>query len=353
MTTAMGTNKTTRHHVIIGNGVAGSQAAATLREREPDARVTILTLSSLLFYNRYDLPKVFRGHRDWREFLAFSADYYRKWRIEMRRCSRVAGVDATRRVVMLDHKEEIRFDTLLVASGGRGYIPEELTDFRPLMHGFSSFTEAMATAGDVPDKGHVIILGGDMIGLDLARTLIETRYRVTLVVGPHTFWPHEVSESERPGLIATLEQMGFAVVEAADVGGIASIEAGARGLSARRVLFKDGSELYGDVVMPFFGLVPSVEFMLGSGVDIERGLLVNPALRTTDESIYAAGDVCQIWSDSERRYRFYYGWKNVRAMGALAARNISGGTDPWLPAQDERLHVTDDGKIHSPFWEYE
>jgi NAD(P)H-nitrite reductase large subunit len=348
----MGTSKTTRHHVVIGSGVAGSQAAETLREREPDARVTILTLSSLLFYNRYDLPKVFRGHRDWREFLAFPADYYRERRIGMRRCSRVAGVDATRRVIMLDHKEEIRFDTLLVASGGRGYIPEELTDFRPLMHGFSSYTEAMTAANDVPDKGHVIMLGGDMIGLDLARTLVDTRHRVTLVAGPQTFWPHEVSEGERPGLIATLEKMGIEVVEGADAGGIASIEKGARGLSARRVLFKDGTELYGDVVMPFFGLVPSVEFMLGSGVDIERGLLVNPALRTTDESIYAAGDVCQIWSDTERRYRFYYGWKNVRAMGDLAARNISGSTDPWVPAQDEKLHITADGNIQSPFWEY-
>ena len=86
---------------------------------------------------------------------------------------------------------------------------------------------------------------------------------------------------------------------------------------------------------------------------IERGLLVNPALRTTSEGIYAAGDVCQIWSDADKRYRFFYGWKNVRAMGDLAARNIAGGDDPWVPAQDEKLHISDDGKIQSPFWEYE
>jgi NADPH-dependent 2,4-dienoyl-CoA reductase/sulfur reductase-like enzyme len=89
----MTATKNARHHVVIGSGVAGSQAADTLREREPDARVTILTLSSLLFYNRYDLPKVFRGHRDWREFLAYPAEYYKDHRIEVRRCSRVAGVD--------------------------------------------------------------------------------------------------------------------------------------------------------------------------------------------------------------------------------------------------------------------
>jgi len=95
-----------------------------------------------------------------------------------------------------------------------------------------------------------------------------------------------------------------------------------------------------------------VEFMLGSGVAIERGLLVSPTLRTTDASILAAGDVCQIWSALERRYRFYYGWKNVRAMGDLAARNLTGEDEAFEAAQDETLHVHDGVTIHSPFWEY-
>jgi NADPH-dependent 2,4-dienoyl-CoA reductase/sulfur reductase-like enzyme len=105
--------------------------------------------------------------------------------------------------------------------------------------------------------------------------------------------------------------------------------------------------------MPFFGVAPSLDFMLGSGVDIERGLLVSPDLRTTNPNIYAAGDVCQIWTDREHRYCFYHGWKNVRAMGELAARNITGANEPWVPTQDESLQLTKDGKIHSPFWEYQ
>ena len=84
-----------------------------------------------------------------------------------------------------------------------------------------------------------------------------------------------------------------------------------------------------------------------------KGIRVDETMMTSVPDIYAAGDVCQIWSDAEKRYRFFYGWKNVRAMGDLAARNIAGGDDPWVPAQDEKLHISDDGKIQSPFWEYE
>jgi 3-phenylpropionate/trans-cinnamate dioxygenase ferredoxin reductase component len=341
-----------RHHVIIGSGVAGAQAARTLRTREPEARITMLTMSALPFYNRYDLPLVFRGRRDWHRFLVDAPDYYLENRIELRRCTQVANVDALAKTITLAHNETIAYDTLLVASGGRAYLPEDMTEFRHLLDGFGSYEQAIEVKRKVPDGGTVMILGGDMIGLDLVRTLLDTGYKVTLIASDHTFWPHVVDDAQRAELLAVLGKMGAEVIVGLHEGNIVSIQPGAKGLPARRVAFGSGLERYADVVMPFFGLSPSVEFMLGSGVDIERGLLVNPSLRTTNESIYAAGDVCQIWSAPEKHYRFYYGWKNVRAMGELAARNLTGDNDVFEPTQDETLHIRDGATIHSPFWEY-
>jgi len=342
------------HHVVIGSGIAGAQAVATLRARDPDARVTMITLSALHCYKRYDLPRIFRGCRDWRELLAQPPSYYDDQRITVRRATKVANVDTSRGMIQLSHNEEIRFDTLLVASGCRGHLPEELADYKDLIHRFSTFQDAMTVARALPEGGRVIMLGGDMLGLDLARTLIDTGHRVTLIAGEHTFWPHPVTVEQRDRLMGVLHDMGIEVVDGETVGGgIAAIEAGPPGMPARRVVFRDGGDRYGDIVMSFFGLVPSVEFMLGAGLDIERGILVNPSLRTTDERIYAAGDVCQIWSDQERSYRFFYGWKNVRAMGDIAARNMTGAAEAFVPAQDEGLAITPEGQIHSPFWEYE
>jgi NAD(P)H-nitrite reductase large subunit len=105
--------------------------------------------------------------------------------------------------------------------------------------------------------------------------------------------------------------------------------------------------------MPFCGLVPSVEFMLGSGVDIERGLLVDPKLRTTDEYIWAAGDVRQIWSAEENAYRFYYGWNNVRAMGEVAASNMAGEDKPFVGSTAETLRIDDKGHVDSPLWRHD
>lgn len=340
-----------RHHVIIGSGVAGNQAAETLRARDADSRITMITVSRLPFFNRYELPRVFYGERDWRKLVIYPAQYYRDQRITLRRATKVVNVDSERQALLLEHKETIHFDTLIVASGAAAWLPAELVEYRALMHGFGIFREALAVADALPAKGHAILLGGDTIGLDLARTLVSVGQRVTLVAGAQTFWPHEVTEAERPTFIHALEKMGLTVIDAAAHLGIAQIAAGGSGLPARKLTFGDGQELYGDVIMPFFGVAPSLNFMLGSGVDIERGLLVSPTLRTTNPHIYAAGDVCQIWTESQHRYCFYHGWKNVRAMGELAAKNATGADEPWLPAHTEALRLTETGGIVSPYWE--
>ena len=105
--------------------------------------------------------------------------------------------------------------------------------------------------------------------------------------------------------------------------------------------------------MPFCGLMPSLEFMVGAGVDIERGLLVNPRLQTTNSNIWAGGDVCQIWSPEENRYRFYYGWKHVKEMGRVAAFNMTGGDEAVRTYQEDELFLNDKGEIDSPLWEFD
>lgn len=344
---------TSHRYVIIGNGVAGNHAAELLRDRDPDGRVTIITNSRLPFYNRYLLPQLFRGHRDWREFLAHPPEHYQERRIHVRRDSWVVTIDPRERQVVLGHNESVGYDTLLVATGGRCYLPEELVECRSLLHGFGSYEHALAVRKALPDKGTVVMLGGDMIGLDLARTLLAIDCRVVLVTGESTFWPHRVAPEERAPFLASLERMGVEVIDGDAVGGVAAIERGAPGLPARRVVFRQGGDVYGDVVMPFLGLSPSVEFMLGSGADIERGLLVSTGLVTNDPHIFAAGDVCQIWSAEGHAYRFYYGYKNVRAMGAVAAINMTGGDEHFSTTQDETLRLNDQGHIDSPFWAYD
>jgi NAD(P)H-nitrite reductase large subunit len=339
-----------QHYVIIGNGVAGNEAAHQLRQRDPNSRITIVSAGRLLFYNRYQLPRMFHDECDWRDFLVHAPEYYDDNRIVVRRNSPVTTVDAARKMLMLAHKEEVQYDKLLVASGGSAYLPEELADSAHLLDRFLTYRDACKMRDTLPKGGKVIMLGGDVLGLDLARNLVDEGYGVTVVTSEQTFWPHRVDKKERPKFIDALRQMGMEIIEDARV---ARVEEGVKGMSARRVLFADGREIFADVVMPFYGLVPAADFMVGSGVDMERGLLVKPDLRTTDASIWAAGDVCQIWSGEENRYRFYYGWKNIKRMGEIAGRNMTGDDAAIETFSDDALYIDKKGRIGTPYWEYD
>jgi NAD(P)H-nitrite reductase large subunit len=262
----------------------------------------------------------------------------------------VTRVDPQRRVLMLAHREEVGYDALLIASGGGGYLPPRLTEYAPLFHRFGTYRTAVATADALPDGGTVLMLGGDILGIDVAHAMAASGRRVILIASEQVFWPHKVEADGCPPLFEALEHAGIEVIENA---AIDRIEGSTNGGAARRVVLADGREIEGDVVMPFFGLVPSLEFMVGSGVDIERGLLVNPELKSTDAHIWAAGDVCQIWSADENAYRFYYGWQNVKAMGELAAHNMTGGEQPFQTFGEEALSVDGQGRLHSSFWDYD
>ncbi len=338
------------HHVVIGNGIAGSHAAAVLRERDPKSRVTVISAGALLFYNRYELPDIFRGRRDWVDYLVHPPGYYEERNITLRRKTIVSEVDPVRHLISLLHRETMSYDQLLLATGGSAYIPERLLDHRGLMHGFNNFRVGMKAFHALPEKGTVTMLGGDVLGLDLARTIVDTGFRVQLVAGDRTFWPHVIDPAMRDTYLACLEKMGIEVIDGRQV---VRIEKSANGGDGRKAVFDDGGELTSDVIMPFYGLIPVVDFMSSAGVDVERGFLVNPTLRTTREDIWAAGDVCQIWSPEQKSYQFYYGWRNVKMMGDVAARNMTGDNVAFQSDADDSLRVNADGTLHSPFWEHD
>ena len=349
-----------QHYVIIGNGVAGNEAAWHLRQRDPESRITIMTAGRLLFINRYELPSLFNGaggaggagadgNADWRPFLVHPPEYYVDNRIEVRRNTWVDKVDTLNRTLTLRHKETVAYDKLLVASGGGGYVPENLREFRPLMHPFGTFGDAVRMRESLPKGGHVIMIGGDMIGLDLGRALVKQGYKITIVGDEYLFWPHNLEGERREKAMATLEKMGIEVLPGKKPRAVEAIKSGKQ---ARKVTFEGGGSIKGDVVMSFCGLMPSLDFMVGASVDIERGLLVNRELQSTDKGIWAAGDVCQIWSPEENHYRFYYGWKNVKDMGRIAAFNMTGGKESVATFQDETLTIKRKGGIDSPYWEY-
>ena len=186
---------TDQHHVIIGNGVAGNQAAAVLRERDPDNRITIISIGGLLFYDRYQLPQVFQGKRDWRDFLVYPPEYYEDHRITVRRKCRVTQVDPRRRVLIA---RASRGGRLRPAADRERRRRLSAGDARRVPRRCSTASAPTAARSRPPTRcptgGTAIMLGGDILGLDVAQAMAATGHRVILMPSEQTFSPHRVDD---------------------------------------------------------------------------------------------------------------------------------------------------------------
>ena len=254
----------------------------------------------------------------------------------------------------LAHREEVGYDQLLIASGGGAQLPPRLAEYRPLLHGFTTYRGAIATADALPEGGTAIMLGGDILGIDVAQAMTATGRRVVLVPTEQAFWPHRVEPEALPRAVRGARP-------GRDRGGRGRVRSsgsrppgGMRTRRRRRVTLADGRTLDG---RGGDGLLraAAVARLHGSA----RGSTSSAACWSTrscappTRSIWAAGDVCQIWSAEDNAYRFYYGWRNVKAMGHLAARNMTGAEETFHTFHDETLSVDADGRLHSSFWDYD
>lgn len=334
-------------YVLIGNGAAGNRAAELLRERDPDGVITIVSRGTLLQYRRDRLNDLFDGRTDWRDYLVNAPDFYTEKGIRVRRQSTVVKVDADAGSVVFANGEAIGFDKLLVATGGERYLPDDLLDFADQCHFFDSYEEAMTLRRALPDGGRVLILGGDMAAIGLARKLREHGHGVALVPHERSFRPHLVDEAAQGPYLAALEKMGIEVLAPGPIDGI---EAADSGSGAKRVRFAGGGEATADIVLPAYGSVPAVDFMHGTGVEIERGILVGATQRSAKENVWAAGNACQL--EPTEKGIHIYNRDLVLQMGEVAARDMIG--DPlelFEPGYAQELALDADGGLQSIFFD--
>lgn len=307
--------------IVIGNGPAGSQAAFTLKERSPDASVTIVTKDIVGCCHSNLLPKFLSGAISKEKLFEISYEDYVSKGIKLRTGQTVANVDIDKREVLLDHKEVIPFKGLIVAVGGKPRIPEPLLIFKDLLSPLKSFMDTKVWQDKLLHVDSVLMLGGDLTSLAVTKALLEMKKEIYFMLNEEAFWPLRFNQKLYNEVKVKLTQKGVKVLSGSKIDSIAAV-------SEHSYKVKIGGQMI-DVGMvgAFFGLVPDVRFLALSGLQIDRGILVDEYLATGFDGIYATGDCAQIYHPELRDYWISIGTKNAKALGRLAAINLLGGLE--------------------------
>ncbi len=331
------------HCVIIGNGPAANEAALTLRENEADMRITMIGEEAAPYYKPHVLPEYIAGKVFQEALYVNPFEFYKTRDIKLRLGQRVVSADFSNRGLILDHCERVPFDGLIIATGGRPRIPEPLQVFEELMLTLKTLADADLWVRRLARIDTVLVVGGDLTSLSLTRALVTLGMRVSFMLNEESFWPVPFTEEVRQQVEGRLSHKGIEVIESGKIRRVA------RTSPVSLEVQVDDRTLEVGILGAFFGLVPNVKFLARSGLDIERGLLVDEHLKTRFEGVYAAGDCAQVYHPGIKNYWVSVGYENARNLGRIAALNLIGGM--FTPdVSPESIFTVDGITVNTSWW---
>ena len=308
-----------KQYVIIGNGVAGTTAAETIRKNDPNCRVILIGDEPYPLYNRVALPPFIKRRVDRRKVTLRTVEAHAELGIDLRLCTRVISVDAADRTVVTSEGDELRYDALLVATGGR---PNGLDVPGAELKGIYNFQyldDALGILERVETAKVAVAVGGSYIAYELAEAFRHD--------GLETFWLIRGNRFLR----RVLDEDGGAFVDdIATQAGVQTIyndavaEVKSDNGQVRTVVTQQGLHLKTDMLGIGVGLTMNMEFLSGTGVETRYGVLTNEYLETNVPGIYAAGDVAEFFDVVIERHNMMGTWGNSIGHGRIAAMNMLG-----------------------------
>ncbi|MBW8778150.1 MAG: FAD-dependent oxidoreductase [Burkholderiales bacterium] len=312
---------------IVGAGQAGGWAAHTLRQEGYAGRIVLVGQEPHAPHERPPLSKaVLAGVATPESAHLFKPDAFAALRLDWRPGVWVTSIDATGKRLTLSDGDCIAYDKLILCTGGRARTlatpGADTVDVRTLRTVDDALTLApLLTAGR-----KLVVIGGGWIGLEVAATARAKGAEVTVVEAQSRLCERSVPRDISEHLLALHQSHGTRVILGAQ---LARIWRSADGMSV--VEIADGQKVACDTIVAGVGLVPNDSLAREAGLSCDGGVLVDSACRTSDPSIYAAGDVAVSFNPWAGRRIRLESWQNAQEQGMAAARSALGQPVEYQP----------------------
>ncbi len=311
--------------VIIGNGIAGITAARHIRKRSND-QITVISGESDHFYSRTALMYLYMGHMEYHHLKPYEDWFWPKNRIELIK-DWVVGVDVQQQQLQLRAGKAIPYDNLIIASGSRwrrgGWPGEEISG----VHGLYGLQDLEAIEAATAGIAQGLIIGGGLIGVELAEMLHSRGIAVSLLVREQGYWASVLPPEEAALVGDHLRQHKIDVYFNSQLKEILQDKAG----RVRAVLTTAGEEIACQFLGITIGVEPNIHFLRESGIETDRGVLVDEFFETSVEGIYAIGDCAQYRKPPAGRKPIEQVWYTGREHGLLVAATICGQPAAYRP----------------------
>lgn len=284
------------NYLIIGNSAGGIGAAEAIREVDAAGSITLVSDEPYLTYSRPLIAEYLAQRCPLERMNYRPADFYKSHNIQTILGKKAVKLLPVEHIVELDSGERIRWEKLLLATGGLPIVPPMKGRDKKGVFSFIKLDDAKAIDEYLPGKTRAVVIGGGLIGVSVAEALVKRGVEVTIIEMKERVLNVMLDETASALEEAALRQAGVTIVTGRTVAEINGETA------VTGVTLDNGQTIPGDVVVIAIGVRPRTDLVAGTDIKVNRGIVVDRRMATSVPGIYACGDAAEahdfVWNDS-------------------------------------------------------
>ena len=317
------------HIVIIGNGISGVTAARHIRKLS-DKKITIVSTETDYFFSRTALMYVYMGHMTFEHTQPYENWFWKKNNIDLKK-GYVKHIETKSKTLHFENGDIMAYDKLIIATGSKpnkfGWPGQDLDGVMGMYHK-QDLENLEKHAPNRKVCKRAVIVGGGLIGIELAEMLNSRNIPVTFLVRENSFWNGVLPEGESAMINRHIKNHHIDLRLSSN---LKEIKANEQGKVKSVIVEETGEEIPCDVVGLTAGVSPNIDFMKSSEIETNRGVKVNRFLETNIPDVYAIGDCAEQHEAIGNRRPIEAVWYTGRMMGETVAQTICGNRVPYNP----------------------
>lgn len=317
------------HIVIIGNGISGVTAARHIRKLS-DKKITIISSETEHFFSRTALMYVYMGHMKFEHTKPYENWFWKKNRIELKN-NHVESLDTKSKTLQFTDGDSLLYDKLIIATGSKsnkfGWPGQDSKGVQGLYNKQDlEALEVFAPNNEICKRA--VIVGGGLIGIELAEMLHTRNIPITFLVRESSFWDGVLPKGDSEMINRHIKNHHIDLRLSSNLKEIVSDE----NAQVKSIIIEEtGEEIPCNFVGLAAGVSPNTDFLKNSDIEINKGVLVNRFLETNIENIYAIGDCAEQREAIGNRKAVEAVWYTGRMMGETLAQTICGNKMAYKP----------------------
>jgi NAD(P)H-nitrite reductase large subunit len=340
-----------RRYVIIGNGIAGTTAADTLRKNDPNCSIHLLTNEPYPLYNRVSLPRFLQGVLTEQKVMIRDFAWHEQRNIQLITETMVPDVNTDERVVVTDKGQVLPYDALLVATGGwANPLRAPGAEGTRHIYNFVTLDDTKTIIARMLESRTALAYGGSFISYELCDGFAVRKLDTTwLMRGP--YWLRISLDPEGGEVVDNIaKKFGVHVIHGDEIESVVP----QNGVPSY-VKTKKGLQIQTDMIGVGLGITLNTKILAHTPVEVRSGVVVNEYMETNVPGVYGAGDVAEFYDPTIDRHHTMGTWDNAMAHGRIAGINMAGGHEAYIdvptytsPLFDVNIAVVGTAETNNP-----